>query len=361
MKILYGVVGEGMGHAMRSAVILERLTKSGHEIRIVVSGRAADYLEKRYPGQVTKITGLTMVYEDNVVRKMKTAFKNLKAAAGIPDNLRSYLDMARSFTPDAVISDFESWTYAFARGQKLPVVSVDNMQIIDRCTHEAADFAEEKGSFLLAKSIVKAKEPRANAYLVTTFFYPEVRKERTTLHPPILRDIILDAKPRAKPGAHVLVYQSGASHDTLLEALKRVDAPFRVYGLKRDITGEESDGNLTHCPFSETRFIDDLAGARAVIAGGGFTLLGEAVFLGKPTLSVPLVGQFEQALNAIYLQKLGYGERANDVTTEVVTGFLARAPRYAEKLESFQHDRNEGLFARLEAALGEAVAEGARF
>ena len=41
MKIIYGVVGEGMGHATRSRVILEHLLSEGHEICVVVSGRAS--------------------------------------------------------------------------------------------------------------------------------------------------------------------------------------------------------------------------------------------------------------------------------------------------------------------------------
>jgi uncharacterized protein (TIGR00661 family) len=133
-----------------------------------------------------------------------------------------------------------------------------------------------------------------------------------------------------------------------------------VYGLKREITSEQVDGNLTHCPFSDTKFIDDLASARAVIAGGGFTLLGEALFLHKPVLSVPLVGQFEQTINAIYLTQLGYGELAHEITPDGVQKFLGKAGRYAENLSSFSHDGNAGLFARLEEALVQAVNEGAR-
>ena len=40
MRILYGVVGEGMGHAIRSKTICEHLVSEGHEVKIVVSGRA---------------------------------------------------------------------------------------------------------------------------------------------------------------------------------------------------------------------------------------------------------------------------------------------------------------------------------
>jgi uncharacterized protein (TIGR00661 family) len=360
MRIMYGVVGEGMGHAMRSIVLLEELTRRGHEVRIVGSGRAAEYLEKRFPGTVTTITGLTMVYEDNVVKKLKTAFKNLKAAAGIPENFLHYAELARSFSPEVVVSDFESFTYWFARGQRIPVVSVDNMQIIARCRHDKEVLAGERGAYLLAKSIVKAKLPRCNAYLITTFFYPPPKKKRTTLHPPVLRKVILDAKARVKTGDHVLVYQSGTSHDTLIDELKRIEVPFKVYGLRRGIQAEEQDGNLIHCPFSEDKFIDDLATCKAVIAGGGFTLMGEAVYLGKPMLSVPLGGQFEQTLNASYLAKLGYGERVDHLSQKKVEKFLARAPRYAETLSSFEHDGNTGLLEQLGRSLDQAVAEGSR-
>ena len=44
-----------------------------------------------------------------------------------------------------------------------------------------------------------------------------------------------------------------------------------------------------------------------MVAGGGFSLLSEAVYLGKPVLAVPLRGQFEQMMNARYLDRKGYG------------------------------------------------------
>ena len=360
MRVLYGVVGEGMGHAMRSAVILEHLVTAGHDVQIVVSGRAADYLETRHPGRVTHIHGLTMVYEDNVVQKLQTVFANFKGIADLPDNFRSYTELARTFSPDAVISDFESFAYWFARGQRLPVISVDNMQVIARCRHDDAIIGANMTSLLLAKSIVKAKLPSCNAYLITTFFYPAKRKSRTTLHPPILRKQVLDAKGITRRGEHVLCYQSAEGHDTLEAEFAKLDVPFRVYGLRRGIEEEQVEANVTHCPFSEERFIEDLAAARAVIAGGGFTLMSEAVFLGKPMLSVPLVGQFEQALNAAYLEHLGYGECAEEITAAGVASFLSSADRYAENLRTFQHDENRGLFAKLEEELTRAVTDGAR-
>ncbi|MGN6108202.1 MAG: glycosyltransferase family protein [Kofleriaceae bacterium] len=40
MKILYGVTGEGLGHAMRSRVIAEHLRDRGHTVKLTASHRA---------------------------------------------------------------------------------------------------------------------------------------------------------------------------------------------------------------------------------------------------------------------------------------------------------------------------------
>src|SRR4051812_17973597 len=301
MRILYGVVGEGMGHATRSRVILEELSKK-HEVHIVVSGRAQKYLEQRFQN-VHGIWGFTIAYEGNAVKSWQTVLQNLKGAVqGWPQNIRAYYDLVDKFQPEVVISDFESFSYLFARNHRLPVISVDNMQVINRCKHEPEILAGFEDSFELTRSIVKTKLPGAFHYLVTTFFYPQLRKERTTLVPAILRPEILQAK--SEGGDHVLVYQTSTSNTQLPEILKRAKLPFRIYGLRRDLKDDLRDENLLYRPFSEAGFIDDLRTARGVIAGGGFTLMSEAVYLHKPMLSIPVEGQFEQVLNARYLENL---------------------------------------------------------
>ena len=91
MKILYGVVGEGMGHAMRSRVILEHLVVTEkHEVEIMASGRAVDFLAKKFAG-VNRIHGLHMIYDENRVRLGKTLWSNvLGGAAGVPKNVAAY-------------------------------------------------------------------------------------------------------------------------------------------------------------------------------------------------------------------------------------------------------------------------------
>src|SRR6185369_1607700 len=116
-----------------------------------------------------------------------------------------------------------------------------------------------------------------------------------------------------RDGEHLLVYQTAEGNDALADTLQKTGLECRIYGMRRGITEEQVEGNLRYRPFSEEGFIDDLASARAVIAGGGFTLMGEAVYLHKPMLSVPLGHQFEQVMNARYLEHEGYGRAATDL------------------------------------------------
>jgi uncharacterized protein (TIGR00661 family) len=354
MRILYGVVGEGMGHATRSRVILDALTKK-HEVQIVASGRAHDFLKGRFEN-VHQIWGFTLAYQDNAVHSLKTAIQNVKGTIkGWPQNIRQYFEIAETFKPDCVVSDFETFAYLFARNWMLPVVSIDNMQIINRCEHAPEITQGFEGDFELAKGIVKVKMPGSLHYLVTTFFYPDIRKPRTSLHPPILRPEILEA--RREKGEHLLVYQTSTSNTELPEILKRSGLECRVYGLRRDLKEEWVDGNLRYRPFSEQGFIDDLRSCRACIANGGFTLMGEAVYLHKPMLSLPVGGQFEQVLNSRYLEKVGYGMYARSLTGEVLEHFLRRVPLAEDRLASYSQDGNREILAKLDSVLA-AVERG---
>jgi uncharacterized protein (TIGR00661 family) len=131
-----------------------------------------------------------------------------------------------------------------------------------------------------------------------------------------------------------------------------------VYGVRREIREEQREGNLRFRPFSESGFVDDLRTARGVISNGGFTLLGEAVYLHRPVLSVPVARQFEQVVNARYLQIEGYGVAADEVTPEVLGAFLEREPELARNLARYRQDGNRRLLDELAARLEEAVRSG---
>ena len=191
--------------------------------------------------------------------------------------------------------------------------------------------------------------PSATTTSSHRFFRPALRKDDTTLYPPILRKQILDA--RIVQGDHLLVYQTAEGYDELISALQDTGLECRIYGMRRDISEEQVEGKLRYRPFSETVFVDDLASSRGVIAGGGFTLMGEAVYLKKPMLALPLGRQFEQLLNARYLEHLGYGRCATTLDKETIGAFVEALPPCAEALSGYSQDRNAALLGGLDALL----------
>ncbi len=355
MRILYGVVGEGMGHAIRSKVIIERLLQWGHEVEIVVSGRAHDFLKKRFEG-VNRIWGLTIEMEDNRISKLDTALAVLQGATtGWPENVRQYMDLTDRFSPDVVISDFETWSTLYAHNHRLPLICLDNIQAVRRLWHPAEVLRGRKADWRLTKGVIKAKIPHADHYMVLSFFDSAPRKDRTTVVPPILRPEILQAT--ARDGEHILVYQTSPTFSQLPDQLRLFgDIPFKIYGLRRDITEPVVEDNLTFCPFSEAGFIDDLASCRGVIASAGFTLIGEALYFGKPYLATPVRGQFEQVMNARYIEHLGYGLQDEEFDEFSIRAFIGHLDEFAQNLQSYPRHDNEPVFEKLQILLDQAAA-----
>jgi uncharacterized protein (TIGR00661 family) len=345
-----------MGHATRSRVVIEHLLAGGHEVRVVASGRAAAYLAAR-EAPVGEIWGLTMAYSDNEVRRWQTLARNLTGAvSGWPQNVREYFRIAEAFAPDAVVSDFESFAWLFGRRHRLPVISVDNIQMIDRCRHDERITAGHQADFELARALVRWKLPGCRHYVVTTFFEPPVRRSRTTLVPSLLRpEVLAAAAAPAEPGGHLLVYQTAEGNEGLPAALAATGLDCRVYGFRRDLTADLRDGRLLYRPFDELGFIDDLRTALGVLTGGGYTLMSECVHLGVPVLSVPLDGQFEQVLNARYLERLGYGMHAPHATTAAIAAFAERLPDHRAALAGAGRPGNGPALAVVDEQLAAAV------
>lgn len=363
MRVLYGVVGEGMGHAMRSIVVIEHLLSQGHEVRVAVSGRAHAFLTDRLAGRegasVVEVLGFTLAYRLNEMDLRASIVENLrKGPRALSVGLAAYRELVESgFEAELVMTDFETWATLYAHWNRLPLVCLDNQHVLTRCHQPHEVLPDETGASRVARAAVRAKTPGCGHYLVTSFFFPEVRRPRTTLLPPVLRGEVVGVE--RSPEDHVLVYQTATSNaEQLVTTLRSLPHEFRVYGLRR----EEDLGNVQLRDFDAERFLDDLRTARAAVAGGGFTFLSEAVHLRVPVLSVPVEGQFEQELNARWLEHLGYGRWCRHVGASDVSAFLEDLEPFARALLTHPSQGNEATLACVDeivasVARGEGVPE----
>ncbi len=340
-RILYSVCGEGMGHAIRGRVLLNHLTKN-NEVHIFASDRAYDYLVAHFDN-VYEIGGFNTVYEDNTVQNTKTFIKGMKDLPGdLKNSLRLMYSVAKAVKPQIIISDFEFYSNLLSKILRVPLISLDNMHVLTQAELEVP--RKYRTDRIAAEGVVRSFIQLPTVYLITSYFYPPLKNpSKTKYFPPVLRDTIMELEPYN--GEHVLVYQTSDSNVRLLDILKEFDDEFIVYGFHRD----ERDGNLLFKSFNEDEFFNDLAQARAVISNGGFTLISEALYLEKPVLSVPVKKQFEQILNALYLDRLGYGEFQEDLDREDIEHFLSRLEEYRKNIRlGFAHDHNQSIMDELD-------------
>lgn len=367
MRILYGMAGEGNGHATRSRVAIEHLRSRGHDVVIAAPDNAHRVLSRDMP-DVLEIVGFTMRYKDGAMDVIRTLLDNLGRATPMHlHNAEVAREIERRYAPEATITDLDRFAWQYAKDRGLPVVSLDNHIAIARCEPPAPVAAREGASIGLMQAFVGALVPDCDRYLATSFARVSPRADcegDTRVLPPVLRRALLEAAidrwlpPGTVNGQHeftggvgeTLIYQTNFSDaPALFRALGALPATrFVTYGIPPSVG--QAPPNVRVAPFGEREFLHDLVAAPAVVANGGYTLLSECVALGKPVLSVPVRDHAEQSYNASMLQQAGFGARAERHDPDVLASFLRRAPAYAATLAAQpRHDSNATLYEELDA------------
>jgi uncharacterized protein (TIGR00661 family) len=343
-RILYGISGDGFGHATRSKEVLTHLQASGHELLIVSYDKGYEMLAKSF--RVKKINGLRLEYAHNEVKYLATVAKNIMKSKANIKSLDKVLSLAKKFKPDLVITDFEPTVTLAANWLNLPLISLDNMHVITQAKIEVPE--KWRTNYLTTKLVIKLLVVHATKYLILSFFPVKTRSAKALIVPPILRQEILDLKTTS--GKNILVYLTAAD-DSILPVLRASSAAYTIYGFNR--SGREA--NLTFKKLGSKDYLADLASAKAIIATAGFSLLSEALYLSKPYLALPIKNQFEQTLNAYYLQKLGYGLMTEKLSATVLKNFLGKLPKFEKKLLNYKAQNNSAALAVLDKTIKELL------
>jgi uncharacterized protein (TIGR00661 family) len=339
-NILYGVNGEGAGHSTRAKEVLTHLVSQGHNVHVASFDRGLQNLKEGF--NVTEIYGFRFAYVNNRVRYKRTIAKNLLTVPHAAKSFSQLNELVEEEKINLVITDFEPLTCHIGHKLRLPVISIDNQHCLTNA--EVSYPKQYRRDAAAAKLVTKLMTPRASAYLVISFFNAPIRKRNTFLFPPLLRQQILDARP--SEGDHVLVYVTSPA-PALAKLLGSVRCRFVAYGFGR----EGSDGNITFKKPSLDGFFSDLVSARAIIANSGFSLVTEALHLGKPYLAVPVSHQFEQIFNAYWLEKSGYGAYWEELNKERVESFLFNLPHYRVSLANYPRQGNQALLRKLDGLI----------
>ena len=316
-KIIYAVAGEGFGHSSRSHLIGQRLIDAGHDCIFVGSQKSLLYLKQYFGERVKEIFGLSFAFVDGRIDKSETLKRNLlKLPEGNRQNDELFKKHFEPFGPDLVISDFEPFSAWWAWRNRVPFISIDHEHVLTLCKLE-----HTRGNWfsrITASVVTECHYVGAVAYIIVNFFDAPLRVDSAVLAPPIIRPVVCSLK--AEEGEHILLYSTtGEDEEQLREVLDKFgEQKFYVYGF-------DKSAEYKNCIFKERStegFLADLAGARGVIASAGFSLISECMYLKKKMLLLPLAGQYEQIINAHYVQKLGLGILSDKLDEVILARFL---------------------------------------
>lgn len=283
MKIFYAIQATGNGHISRAIQLYPYLQKFG-SVDFFLSGNNAS-LPINLPVKF-KSKGCSLFYSKCggldylAIAKNVNPLQMYKDAKALP--LKQY---------DVIINDFDSVTALACKLQKMQSVQFG---------HQASFISEltprpEKKNYL-GETIFKHYAPS------TKHIGLHFERYDSFIHPPIIKDEILQAEP--KDLKHITVYLPSFDKDCLEQAFNKLPAQ-KFHWFLSEVKTKQTVKNITYYPVNQKDFNESLINCHGIITGGGFETPSEALYLRKKILSIPILNHYEQECNATALNKLG--------------------------------------------------------
>ena len=350
MRIAYGVMGYGRGHAMRTLSVLPSLMRD-HEVTVFTAGDAYEVLAPKC--QTVRIPMVGYRYNASGRHStLKTIAENLSPMSDLLLHGQGMAEVEREFKArdiQLVISDSEAWCHRAAQRLNLPRISFDHVGVLAYCKPHFPPELWLTGmrDALGYRSLMGIPE----RILVSSFYPAEGKYPGVKVVGPMLRDLVKATKPTR--GDYLLAYFNKGEHQyrpNIDRALRLLDCPVRVYGTP--YRGQVE--NLDFRPLSNEAFVQDLAGCRAVLSTAGNQLIGEAIHFGKPILAVP-EDAFEQRLNAHLIERMGVGMQStlSGLTPSDVDRFLSNEQHYRSHMKEHAGDGRDEAIATLRQFIDE--------
>lgn len=329
MRYFCGVQATGRGHLSRFAALKSMLEDAGHEVFGYASGRE---LPPYAQGIQRFDQGPSFFIKNNHIDLLGSFRYNATRIAAFYRSVSSISEVLRDGKFDDVIVDFEPISARAAVRARRPFTIFDNQTLTlleFPYPHRVRRAVTAMRWFVrfYYGSVAKARR-------ILTYSFAPLRPQLPgqQIIPPCIRSEVEAADP--VQGAHILFYCSiGQIPRGLIEfAIANPSVEIRAYAPKA-VVAESLPSNII-MPGTE-RYLEDFATCRVFIANAGFESLAEAVFLRKPTLIVPIRGQWEQEINAYLIEHFGIGLTADDFSAAAFEKALRHETPPSEELRDW--------------------------
>jgi len=315
MKVLFTIQGEGRGHFTQALAMREMLAHRGHEIVAVLAGTNGkrplpDYVQNAFgvplqsmfsPGfQFKAQRGISVVGSVGEMVRRLPEFRQ---------SLRLLDETIAKTKPDIIVNFLEPVTGVgrLLRRIKVPVLVLGHQFMIGHPEFVRSNHARtQQLGFRNFVNIVGSRSAK-----LALSFYPAENQpaKKTFVCPPILRRQLFEFK-NVERGDYLLVYLLNHGYAGEIESwcAQNPTIPVHCFYDKPNAPAEEKkSASLTFHKLHGEKFLQLMAGCRAVVCTAGFESVSEAAYLGKPVLMIPVQNHIEQFLNALDATRTGIG------------------------------------------------------
>ncbi len=314
MRLLFLVEGEGRGHLSQALAAREMCEELGYEIAGTLvsmhrSRALPDYFRAAFP-EIRPFPGPDLVYKaDRDIDWFATVARGVRrfplfvAGAAVID------EAIRECKPDVVVSFFVHniiLLQAFFP-KRAPILAVSHQNMLRHPVYPRP--RGRRFSSAPLKLLTWTASNRCHKLALSYYPARDIPRRRIIVSPPLLRRLVRSLQPT--PGDYLLVYLLNHGYRRDIERWHRArpEVPVHCFYDRPGAPETEAAGpNLWFHRLHGRRFLEMMAGCRAVVCTGGFQVVSEAAYLGKPVLMIPTDNSPEQHLNALDAMSHGLGK-----------------------------------------------------
>jgi uncharacterized protein (TIGR00661 family) len=321
MKYLFLVQGEGRGHMTQAIELGRILVKFGHEVVHTFIGaskrrKIPDYFYEQIPSEIETIRSPNFILDkDNKSLNLwKSITFNSKFLGAYKKSLDRVHQKVKQTQPDAIINFYDfigGFYFRFYRPKNVKHVCIGRQFLTLHPDYLfAPDREVEKKLFLLNN---KLTSQRCDKYLALSFRpYEPRRSGNMTVMPPLIKHETRQAHAVQEDFILGYMVNDGYAEDVIAQHKNFPQLELHCFWDRKNMPLTYSPHeHLTFHQIDNQLFTDYMQRCKGYISTAGFESICEAMYLGKPTLMIPVEGQYEQACNAIDGEISGAGKGAS--------------------------------------------------
>ena len=344
-KVLFLVQGEGRGHLTQAISLSQTLRDAGYQIVGVLVGGAAErpipsFFYERIEAPVESFFSPNLVFNsEGKVDFKKTVKYHLPRILRFRKSLEQINKAVKHYQPDLILNFYEilGGFYNGLYRPAVPMVCIGHQYLF---FHSEFQFPSKGGmDRFLVNFNSRLTALRAKRLLALSFdeLADQPSRHVYVVSPLLRHDVHLLTVSQKD---YILVYLNHPSlYAQILEWHQHhPEVPLHCFWSKPDAPPEEKmDETLTLHRLDGDKFLEMMAGCKALVTTAGFESVCEAMYLDKPVMVVPI--HYEQSCNATDTVRVGAGVAAEQFDLSILMNYL---PQHQPIGEDFRRWCREG-------------------